>query len=158
MPSWRLAFALSTAMLLAGADVPDLSGTWKLNVQKSSWGKHPKPTSGTVTIEHHEPSLKYSGTVAVEHGSETDDSKGTFSFDGAIDGKEYPVTGVAGTGKLSIRRLSPTTTVSELKSPDGAVLQTAKTTISSDGKRLTREVKQTTSAGEVSWTEVYDRQ
>jgi hypothetical protein len=38
------------------------------------------------------------------------------------------------------------------------VLQTAKTTISSDGKQLTREVKETTSAGDVSWTEVYDRQ
>jgi hypothetical protein len=158
MASCRLAFGLSLAIIAAGAGIPDLNGTWKLNVQKSSWGKHPKPTSGTVTIEHHEPALKYTGTVAVEHGSETADSKSTFSFDGAVDGKEYPVTGVTGTGKMTIRRLSPTTTMSELKSSDGTVLQTAKTTISSDGKQLTREVKETTSAGDVSWTEVYDRQ
>jgi hypothetical protein len=152
-----MAFALSFAFLVAGAQVPDLSGTWQLNVQKSSWGKHPKPTGGTVVIEHHEPAFKYSGTVERQNGTETSDGKNSFSFDGAIDGKEYPVTGAGGAVKMTVRRVSPTTTISEVKSNDGAVLETAKTTISADGKRLIREVKAAGPAGNLSWTEIYDR-
>ena len=146
MGSWRMALALSFAMVALKAQVPDLSGTWQLNVAKSSWGKHTKPASGTVVIEHHEPHLKYSGSVDVQNGSETADGRSTFSFDGAIDGKEYPVTGIVGAGKMTIRRVSPTTIVSELKSSNGTVLERAKTIISADGKRLVRELKATTPA------------
>ena len=60
-----------------------MSGTWELNVQKSSWGKHAKPTGGTVVIEHHEPSLKYSGSVEVQNGTETSVGKSSFAYDGA---------------------------------------------------------------------------
>ena len=158
MGSWSIAIALSFAMVVTGAQVPDLSGTWQLNVDKSSWGKHTKPTSGTVVIEHHEPALKYSGAVEVHNGTETTPGKSTFSFDGAIDGKEYPVTGLTGAGKMTIRRVNPRTTISELKANDGTLFETAKTTISADGKRLTRELKTTGPGGEISWTEVYDRQ
>jgi hypothetical protein len=157
MASLRAFFALSFAIAVATAQVPDLSGTWLLNVQKSTWGKHPKPTSGTVVIEHHEPEFKYSGSVDVENGAETSDGQRNFFFNGAIDGKEYPVTGSTGAVKMTFRRVSPTTIVSELKASDGAVLETAKTTISADGKRLTRELKARRPDGEVSWTEVYDR-
>ena len=101
MAFWRLAFALSFAIVVAIAQVPDLSGTWQLNVQKSSWGKHPKPTGGTVVIEHHEPAFKYSGAVEIENGTETSDGQSNFSFNGAIDGKEYPVTRTAGAGKMT---------------------------------------------------------
>ena len=156
MAPWRLGFVL-LSIGIASAQAPNLSGTWQLNVQKSSWGKHPKPTGGTVVIEHQEPAFKYSGTIEVENGTETSEGQRSFSFNGAIDGKEYPVTGAAGAGKMTIRRVNPTTTVSELKSSDGAVLETAKTTISADGKRLTRAVKAAGPGGEVSWTEVYDR-
>jgi len=158
MVSWRIPFALSFAIVVAIAQVPDLSGTWELNVGKSSWGKHAKPTGGKVVIEHHEPSFKYSGAVEVQNGTETAVGTSQFSFDGAIDGKDYPVTGMEGTGKMTIRRVSPTTMVSELKSNDGTVLETAKTTVSADGKRLTREVKATGPGGQqISWTEIYDR-
>jgi hypothetical protein len=153
MAPWRVVFALSL-IGFASTQVPNLSGTWRLNVEKSSWGKHPKPTGGTVVIEHQEPAFKYSGTVEVENGTETSDGARSFSFNGAIDGKEYPVTGRAGSAMMTIRRVNPFTLVSELKSSDGTVLETAKTTISADGKRLTREVK---AAKEISWTEVYDR-
>jgi hypothetical protein len=158
MASWRTTLALSFAMVAAGAQVANLSGTWQLNVQRSNWGKHPKPTSGTVVIEHQEPKFKYSGAVNVQTGTETSPGKSTFSYDGAIDGKEYPVTGTAGAGKMTIRRVNPTTIESELRSSDGALLETAKTTISADGKRLTRDIKGAGPGGEVSWTETYDRQ
>jgi hypothetical protein len=153
----RVGMVLAFAVLLAAAQIVDLSGTWHLNVQKSSWGKHPKPTGGTVTIEHHEPGFKYSGSAEFDNGTETSDGKKTFAFDGAIDGKAYPVTGAAGPETMTIRRLNPTTTISELKSADGATVETAKMTVSADGKQLTREVKASGPTGVTSWTEVYDR-
>jgi len=158
MASWRITLALLFTMAVASAQVADLSGTWQLNVQKSSWGKHTRPTAGTVSVEHHEPALKYSGTVEVQNGTETSPGKSSFSFDGAIDGKEYLVIGISGTGKMVFQRVNVRTIESKLKSSDGTVLETAKTTISADGKRLTRELKRTGPAEQVSWTEVYDRQ
>ena len=88
----------------AAQQAADLSGTWQLNVERSHWGKHPKPTSGTVVIEHHEPAFKYSGKIGLEIGSETGDDRRAFC------------------------------------------------------KRMIRELKRNGPSGEVSWTEVYDRQ
>jgi hypothetical protein len=157
MASWRIALALPFAMGMALAQVPDMSGTWKLNVEKSVWGKHPKPSAGTVTIEHREPSFKYSGDVTMGLGSENADHR-SFTSDGVIDGKEYPVGGSAGQGTVALKRVSSTTITSERKGPDGKLLETARTTITGDGKRLVREVKAISPQGEISWTEIYDRQ
>jgi hypothetical protein len=157
MTSWRAALVFSLAIGVGIAQVPDLSGTWRLNVEKSSWGKHPKPSGATITIEHREPSFKYTGNVATQLGSESADKK-SFQFEGAIDGKEHPVGGSAGEGTVVLRRTNPTTIVSERKSPDGKLLETAKTMITGDGKRLIRELKAAGPEGEVFWTEIYDRQ
>ena len=149
-------------MVLAvwAAQVSDLSGTWVLNVQKSHWGKHPKPESATVTIEHHEPALKYSGKVVSAAGQSGEDGANVqiFTFEGAVDGKEYPATGALGPGTLAIRRVSPSTIASDYKSRDGTLTETAKTTISADGKVLVRDLHEKGPAGEMSWTEVYQRQ
>jgi hypothetical protein len=152
-----MAFVVMLALGIGAAQAPDLSGSWELNVKKSNWGKHPKPLGGTIVIEHHEPAFKYSGTIGMQNGAENGEDKQTFVFDGAIDGKEYPVTGSLGGGKMSIRRTSPYITVSELKSADGKLLETAKTTVSADGKRMVRDIKGTGPQGEISWTEVYER-
>ena len=153
----RAAFAWIAVITPAVAQAPDMSGTWKLNVEKSVWGKHPKPSEATVTIEHREPSFKYSGAVTMGLGSESADRR-TFSYDGAIDGKEYPVGGSAGRGTVILRRVGANTVASERKGPDGKVLETARTTLSGDGKRLVREVRAAGPDGEMSWTEIYDRQ
>ena len=153
----RATVLFSLAVGLGLAQVPDLSGTWRLNVEKSVWGKHPKPSGATITIEHREPSFKYSGDVATQLGSESADKR-TFQFEGSIDGKEHQVTGSAGEGTVLLRRTSPTTIVSERKSPDGKLLETAKTSITGDGKRIIREVKAAGPEGEIFWTEIYDRQ
>ena len=151
----RIAIVALTAVVLcmSAAQVADLSGAWHLNVEKSKWGKHPKPHSVVVNVEHHEPALKYSGTAVAANGEDTRE----FSFEGAIDGKEYPITGAFGDGKIAIRRVSPTTTASVFKSNDGNVVETATTTISADGRTLRREIKVKGPEGEVSWTEIYER-
>jgi len=79
------------------------------------------------------------------------------SSDGTIGGKQYAVTRTAGPAKLSFHRVNPYTIESELRSDDGTLLETARTTISADGKRLTRNLKATEGGKEISWTEVYER-
>lgn len=157
MASWRIALVLSITAGLGLAQTPDMSGTWRLNVEKSAWGKRSKPSGATVTIEHREPSFKYSGDIATGLGSESADRR-TFVLEGVIDGKEHPVSGSAGEGNVVMRRVSDRAIVSERRGPDGKLLETAKTTISHDGKQLIREIKALGPNGEVSWTEIYDRQ
>jgi hypothetical protein len=158
MARWRAATALLFTIGFAAAQqVPDMSGTWRLNVEKSTWGKHPKPSAATVSIEHREPSYKYAGQVIMGLGSEHADAR-SFEFAGAIDGQEYPVAGSAGSGKLAVKRVNPYTIESEMRGADGKVLETARTVISPDGKRLIRTMKAAGPEGEVHWTEVYDRQ
>lgn len=156
---WRtLALALFTFSLVA-AEVANMSGTWRLNVAKSKWGNHPKPASIEVTIQHHEPEFQYQGNVVAPNGVSGNAGENglTFAFQGAIDGKDYPVTGTLGAGMMNIRRVSPNTVISEYKSSDGRLTETAKTTVSSDGKTLTQDMEEKGPKGTVHWTEVYDR-
>ena len=55
-----------------------MSGTWKLNVDKSKLGKHAPPSSLQVVIEHHDPKLKYMGRVYNPSG----EGDSEFTFDG----------------------------------------------------------------------------
>lgn len=147
---------LALSMVVAAADTQsaqNLSGTWNLNVAKSTWGKKPKPQSCVVKVEHNEPSLKYMGEVTASSG----EPNTAFEFDGAIDGKEYPVKTPSGDGTRVIRRVDAYTTVSETKSKDGRFFQTARTALSKDGKVLTRQLQVKGPTGDVKWTEVYER-
>ena len=115
---------------------PNLSGTWSLNINKSRWGKHLKPGSGRVTIEHHEPVFKYSGTVAFQstpNAAEGEVTK-TFAFNGAINGKPYPVTGDGGEGSISIKRVNTNTIESDFESTDGKLSETARMRLSAGEK------------------------
>ena len=150
----RIVPALIVVSALAAAQVANMSGAWNLNVSKSKWGKHPRPTSIVITIDHREPALDYSGEVVAATGQDAR----KFTFHGAIDGKPYPVTGELGEqGKMTVRRVSPNVTVSDFQSDDGKFSETARTTVSSDGKQMVREIHAKSPEGETSWTEVYDR-
>jgi hypothetical protein len=143
-----LALSALSLPVLRAAD-PSLSGKWFLNVEKSTWGKKQKPHSVVVTIEHSEPTLKYSGVVTAD----TDGGGRPFEFSGAIDGKEYPYRD----GKIVIRRIDSHTTTSSYTSTDGTVTETARTTLSRDGKTLTRVIEGKGPEGRLRWTEVYER-
>lgn len=157
MAGWQTALLLAAAWQLTAAQVPDLSGTWQLNVAKSHWAKHPKPASGMIKIEHHEPELKYSGTVIFPTGVTGGEHARTFAFQGAIDGKEYPVTGTLGEGRMEFHRVNPAVVTSRFESNDGGLMQTARTTLSADGRTLVRDIHAKGPQGDESWTEVYDR-
>jgi hypothetical protein len=62
-----------------------LVGTWKLNLAKSAWDKIPAPKEDTlVVIQDDVTGLKWTASGVSADGD-------SFSFEGAADGKDYPM-------------------------------------------------------------------
>ena len=131
----------------------DLSGTWLLNVEKSRWDGVQAPVSLVLEIDHKEPRLKYHGHITYASGRERD-----FYFDGALDGKDYPMTRSYASGLVSLKRFELHTFKSEFRSTDGRYVESAEVRLSVNSRRLTRKVRLDTPEGARSWTEVYERQ
>jgi hypothetical protein len=72
--------ALATTSLAQQA--PDLSGTWKLNLDKSDFGQMPRPIAGTDVIEQHGVIIKHSVESESQYG------KREFVLTFSTDGKE----------------------------------------------------------------------
>jgi hypothetical protein len=138
--------------VLPAADPGNMSGEWILNIEKSKWGEKHRPQSVQIRIQHDEPALKYTGTVTDAPGVVT-----KFDFDGAIDNKEYQITDAGVQRTVRIKRISLLTTSTTITSPDGKITENATTTISQDGKTLTRNIILKTPEGTMKWTEVYDK-
>lgn len=151
MSIWSVVMFLAVA-LDASSMQANLTGNWRLNIDKSDWGTKPKPLSVVLSIEHKEPILTYSGSVMYA-GEDTRD----FGFFGAIDGKPYTMARSFGNGTAVLRRIDSTTFDSVFRSTDGAYTETSRTTVSRDGKTLTRKLRLQTPEGTRSWTEVYER-
>jgi hypothetical protein len=130
----------------------NLSGSWELNVARTDWGSRPKPVSVTVYIEHSEPALKYSGTVIYSG----EDAR-TFTFAGAIDGKEYPMDRSFATGRVVLKRVNANTIESVFRSKDGTSVETCHTTIAANGRTLTRKVRMRSEGVTYTATEMYER-
>lgn len=143
---------LAAAVALPAVDPYDLSGSWMLDVKHSKWNRKARPNKVTLQIEHTEPKLKYSGTVV-----DAKDVESTFSFDGAIDGKAYPLQDGGGNQMVTFKRLSPTTITSTITSADGKTEETAVTTMSKDGKSIVRKMTLKGPEGTQTWTEVYQK-
>ena len=138
---------------LQGAGAVNTTGTWKLNVAKSDYGKRPKPKEATVTIEHKERSLKYTVT-----GTDGEGKPLNIQFTGAIDGKEYPLIGSPIVANISVKRINDRTTESVGRSADGKVVENATVTVSADGKTFTRTAKVTLPEGSFTIKGVYEKQ
>jgi len=130
----------------------NLSGSWHLNVDKSTWGTATRPQSVIVVIEHNEPNLQYRGTVTYANEDARD-----FGFSGAVDGKGYAMSRSYGEGTITLRRMDPWTIESVFKTEDGGSIETARTAISRDGKTLTRRLRLQSPEGVKTWTEIYER-
>jgi hypothetical protein len=144
---------LLTILCLGCAQPQDMSGTWKLNVEKSDWRGVRKPLSVVVTVEHREPILKYSGWVTYP-----DNPPRGFSFDGAIDGRPHPSLRSYGPGSSEMRRLRWDVVGSDFRSNDGRFREGAKTILSANGRQMTRHLHLNSPNGREDWTEVYEKQ
>lgn len=151
-PSWFVPTFLSVALGVCAGQTANFSGSWHLNVEKSHWGSKPKPFSVVLVIEHKDPALQYRGTVT--HG---DEHTRDFTFSGAIDGKEYPMSSSIGSGVAVLRRVDANTYESAFRDATGTRLETATTSLSRDGKILTRKIRQKTPEFSRTWTEIYER-
>jgi hypothetical protein len=159
LPFFRL--SLLTALLLlsplkltarAGILEENLAGVWVMDVQKSVWGEMQKPESVVLEIIRNGNEIRYSGVVTYQN----QDTR-PFAFDGAMDGREYPVVRSYGSGKLVMNRKSSTTLESVYTSDTGVYVETARMVISLDGKHMTRYMSLRYPLGLRSWVEVYNR-
>lgn len=153
-PLRHILLTLSASVILL-ADAYNMSGTWALNVKRSTWGQKPAPVRVDLTIQHNEPSLKYSGSV--QPAGEQTPSK--FSFDGAIDGKEYTVKDDTGSYKVRLTRKSDSVVEAVTIGHDGKTHETSTVTMQRDGKTMIRKLKAKLPDGRTSeWTEIYEKQ
>lgn len=148
----KIALYLMAAATLVAAELPSLDGTWVLNLQKSKYpsGMH-KPVSSVIEIHHQEPKIAWDGTVT---GSAEPHK---YKFEGAIDGKEYTADQSYGPAKATLKRVNDRTFDSTIKSTDGKFTETARTSVSADGKTLTRTATLKSPDKTEKWTEVYER-
>jgi hypothetical protein len=152
MSTWYTVAFLSFALNVAAAgQTADISGNWRLNVDRSDWGARPKPASVNLHIEHKEPALVYSGTVIYSG----EDARG-FSFSGAIDGKHYDMDRSFGAGTAVCRRLNASSFECVFRTGDGTI-ETTRTVISANGRKLTRHIRLQAREGTSTSTEVYER-
>ena len=110
-------FLTSTVVLVAvsaftviawGAD--SNVGTWKLNLDKSTYSPGPAPKSATLTIEAHDGGIKYTS-----HGENAEGSPIHIEFTAKYDGKDNPVTGSPDFNSIALKRIDAHTVESTTK-------------------------------------------
>jgi hypothetical protein len=147
----KLAFALfGFAAVLIAAE--PFAGTWKLNLEKSTYktGTPPKEQTATIAEAGSDLEVTISGTAA----------------DGTATMSHYTVPAQGGEGKIiqspyeavSGKRIGPNER--EVRySKGGKVILTTNNTVSADGKTVTVNVKGTSAQGQpVDAVVVYDKQ
>jgi hypothetical protein len=124
-----LVAALTLFVATAAAD--QLSGTWKMNAEKSKYSPGPPPKSVTVVVESDENNYKVEAT-----GTDGDGKPIHVQYSAKFDGKDYPATGIANADTVSAKRIDQNT-VETVQKKDGKVMMTITTTMSRDGKTRT---------------------
>jgi hypothetical protein len=153
-----LAAVVAAAAFAAPADSkPDLSGDWKLNIEKSNFGPMPGPDSEVRTIDHKDPALGiHSVRTGGPQGDATTDTKFT------TDGKEVVNTIKTPNGDLEIKttmtwedKTLVATSKLDIQGMDISVVE--KWELSEDGKLLTINGKINTPQGDFETSQVFDK-
>ena len=120
--------ALTLTVTTAAAD--QLSGTWKMNPEKSKYSPGPAPKDLTVVVESDENNYKLDAS-----GTDGDGKPMHVQYSAKFDSKDYPGTGIANVDAVSIKRIADT--IETLQKKDGRVVMTITTKVSKDGKTRT---------------------
>lgn len=138
----------------------DLTGTWKLNVDKSDYGQVPPPSDETLTFAQTGPTFTLATT------SDNDRGKEVYTLPFASDGSETPTPKGVFADTATLQYLSTkgewqgSTLVLTQKilyqSNPGTLKSTF--TLSPDGKTLTRAMHISVDQGEFDTTSVYEKQ
>jgi hypothetical protein len=114
------------------ADKPNLSGSWKMDVDKSDFGGSPPPESFARKIEHSEPALIFTDDQTSALGSEKAVRKYT------TDGKETTYNWMGGAVKSAAHWEGNVLVIVGKVDANGAEMTvTSRITLSTDGKTLT---------------------
>ena len=125
-----VALILSSASLF-GAENMRL-GTWKMNLDKSTYNPGPKPASaGTLRIE-----AAGDGEKISVNGVGADGKATAYSYKATADGKPYPTPG-SPYGDMASMKMIDARTSEITYTANGKVTRTARRTVSADGKTLT---------------------
>ena len=152
MPVLAVLLGSAASSPVSRAGGADLTGIWILNVERSSWGRMKVPASVIVEIEQEGNAIRYTGWVTYAN----EDTR-EFSFDGAIDGDEYPVTRSYGPGKLALRQTDDLTIRTLYTSLDGRYVENVRMVLSPNHRRMTRYMSLKSPVGSRQWIEVYER-
>jgi hypothetical protein len=149
-----MAFALAMPAASLAQDVPNLTGTWVLQADKSDFGGAPAPQSRTDVIVHQEPKLTIKRTVVAAPAQEN-----TINLVYVVDGK--PHKNMAGPDELtSILSWEGRTlvTVSTVEMAPGLVTITDRVSVSDDDKTMTLLRTMSVQGQEAKLTMVFAKQ
>jgi hypothetical protein len=133
---------IGSAAIAAGTGADPVVGTWKLNAAKSTFSAGPALKSQTRIYSQSAQGITLNMKTVGADGKEIN-SQTTYQ----LDGKDYPVTGVAAYDSLSGKQVDGNTAEFILKMAGKAVGKTRRT-VSKDGKTLTSTLKMTNEKGE----------
>ena len=94
--------ALTLTVTTAAAD--QLSGTWKMNPEKSKYSPGPAPKDLTVVVESDENNYKLDA-----NGTDGDGKPIHVQYSAKFDGKDYSATGIANADAVSLKRIDANT-------------------------------------------------
>jgi hypothetical protein len=142
-----------TAGSLSTQTSDPLIGSWKLNVEKSTYSPGPPPKSGTITYEP-----AGAGIKVTTEGVDADGTPTATYYTANWDVKDYPITGSQTADTVSLNRIDEYTTERTDKK-DGKVVGTLRRVVSQDGRTLTITTKSTNAKGQaVNNVIVYEKQ
>lgn len=127
-----------------------LNGEWKLNVARSSFANMPIPQHATLVISGDGNKMIWK-SAGVDAGGQPY----TYTFDGTIDGKPFPLQGASSSTTVFFKWENGALVGKWKGSHGNERISTAK--VSSDGKMLTVKNAGTDAEQTSNWTEVWDK-
>jgi hypothetical protein len=128
------------------------SGTWSLNLAKSTLALGPVPKSASVKVKADHDEMK----LAVD-SIEADGRSAHVAYNAKFNGKDHPVTGLSYADTVAVERIDAATIQSTLRK-SSPVIMTVRSTISEDGKTRTITFRCKDAQGhDVNNVAVYDK-
>jgi hypothetical protein len=152
--------ALLMAAAGAGLDAQDdrHTGTWKLNVEKSSFSPGPPLTSQIRTYESYRERYRGEGVKATVETVDADGNRTGGGYVAFFDGSTYPATDDPSVTTLSLLRVDASTFVATIRRGSRVVL-TTRNVVSPDGKVMKLIERGTRDDGQPVYNvQVYDKQ
>ena len=144
-----IAMLLVAAQAAAGVgSKPDFSGQWTLNASESDFGPIPQPQCRGLKLSHREPEVVVEET---RPGGEPCGVPIRYTTDGTL--VTYTANDVRRRARLT---WSNNALVIDRTDDDGVAMR-IETTLSTDGRKMTRAFYAESPQGAASWSYVYDR-